>query len=95
MQTTSQAPTRMHWANMWLWLSIYQGWLPLLEADDSSANLQSLHISRSARQPWPAPHTALRMLGRSVRFINAWMVLSMGWTMNGIAACEEQHSVVI
>ncbi len=63
-----------------------QGWLPLLEEADSEGSWQSLHISRSARQPCPGPQMYLRMAGRSVMFMSAWIALSMGCTMNGIAA---------
>lgn len=73
-----------------------QGWLPLLEeGDEAGGSWQSLHISRSARQPWPGPHTYLRMAGRSVTFMSAWMALSMGCTMKGIAAAAHMSFVSV
>ena len=68
--------------------------MPLLVEADASATLQSLHISKSARQPWPGPQTKVRMFGRSVMFISAWIRLSMGWTMNGMAAGHNNAHLV-
>ena len=54
-----------------------------------SSDPQSLS---SAREPCPGPQTYFRMAGRRLRFMIAWMPLSMGCTMKGIAAAPMKTS---
>ena len=43
-------------------------------------------MARSARAPCPCPQMYLRMAGRMLKLSRAWMALSMGCTMKGMAA---------
>ena len=63
----------------------------ILETQSSDAYVSgTLHSSsqmaRSASAPWPCPQMYLRMAGRMLRLSRAWMALSMGCTMKGMAA---------